>query len=42
MTDYDADHFLIKEEKMPDGRVKLILKQKAGGKVVQKVIEATT
>jgi predicted dehydrogenase len=39
MTDYDADHFLIKEEVMPDGRTKLILKEKAGGKVVQKVIE---
>jgi hypothetical protein len=40
MTDYDTEHFLIKEEKMPDGRTKLILKEKAGGKVVQKVIEA--
>jgi hypothetical protein len=39
MTDYDADHFLIKEEKMPDGRTKLILKQKAGGQIVQKVLE---
>lgn len=39
MSDYDADHFLIKEEKMPDGRTKLILKQKAGGKIIQKVIE---
>ncbi len=38
MTDYDADHFLIKEEKMPDGRTKLILKQKAGGKIIQKVV----
>lgn len=39
MSEYDADHFLIKEEKMPDGRTKLILKQKAGGKIIQKVIE---
>ena len=39
MTDYDAEHFLIKEEKMPDGRTKLILKEKSGGKVVQKVVE---
>ena len=38
MTDYDADHFLIKEEKMPDGRTKLILKEKAGGKIIQKVV----
>lgn len=39
LSEYDADHFLIKEEKMPDGRTKLILKQKASGKVIQKVIE---
>jgi len=38
MKDYDAHHFLIKEEKMPDGRIKLILKEKAGGKIVQKVL----
>ena len=37
MSEYDADHFLIKEEKMPDGKTKLILKEKAGGKIVQKV-----
>ena len=35
--EYDADHFLIKKEKMPDGRVKVILKQKAGGKVIERV-----
>jgi predicted dehydrogenase len=40
MTDYDADHFLIKEEKMPDGRTRLILKQKSGGHIVQKITEA--
>jgi len=38
LRDYDDQHYLIKEEKMPDGRVKLILKEKAGGKVVQKVV----
>lgn len=38
MREYDADHFLVKEEVMPDGRTKLILKEKAGGKMVQKVI----
>lgn len=37
MSEYDADHFLIKEEKMPDGKTKLILKEKVGGKIVQKV-----
>ncbi len=38
LRDYDDQHFLIKEEKMPDGRMKLILKEKVGGKVIQKVI----
>lgn len=36
-SDYDDQHFLIKEEKMPDGKVKLILKEKATGKIVQRV-----
>jgi predicted dehydrogenase len=35
--EYDKDHWLIKEEKMPDGRNKLILKEKASGKVLQRV-----
>ena len=38
LRDFDADHFLLKKEKMPDGRVKLILKQKAGGKVIEKYV----
>lgn len=38
MKDYDAEHFLVKEEKMPDGKTKLILKEKAGGKIVQKIV----
>jgi predicted dehydrogenase len=38
LRDYDDQHYLIKEEKMPDGRVKFILKEKVGGKVVQKVV----
>src|SRR5262245_38332045 len=36
LRDFDADHFLIKKEKMPDGRVKVILKQKVGGKVIER------
>jgi predicted dehydrogenase len=40
MTDYDADHFLVKEERMPDGRTKLILKEKEGGRIVQKFVDA--
>ncbi|MCU0512256.1 MAG: Gfo/Idh/MocA family oxidoreductase [Anaerolineae bacterium] len=39
LAEYDAQHFLIKEEKMPDGRTKVILKEKAGGRIVQKVLE---
>ena len=35
--DYDADHILIKEEVMPDGSTKVILKEKASGKIVQRV-----
>jgi len=38
MADYDADHFLIKEEKMPDGKTKFILKEKVSGKITQKVV----
>ena len=38
MTEYDADHFLIKKEKMPDGNTKLILKKKADGKIIQKIV----
>lgn len=36
-TEYDADHWLIKEEKMPDGSFKRILKEKATGKIIQQV-----
>jgi predicted dehydrogenase len=36
--EYDQNHWLIKEEKMPDGRNKLILKEKASGKVLQRVM----
>jgi predicted dehydrogenase len=37
MADYDDDHFLVKQEKMPDGSTKFILKEKASGKIVQKI-----
>jgi hypothetical protein len=32
---YDADHVLIKEELMPDGTTKLILRHKQTGRIVQ-------
>ncbi len=37
--EYDAEHYLIKEEKLPDGRQKLILKEKASGKVIERIHE---
>ena len=38
-TEYDEQYWLIKEEKMPDGRIKVILKDKESGQIVQKVEE---
>lgn len=40
IRDYDAQYYLIKEELMPDGRSKLILKDKQTGSVIQRVSEA--
>jgi predicted dehydrogenase len=34
--DYDEHYYLIKEEVMPDGQTKVILKDKVSGKIVQK------
>ncbi len=36
MADYDDAHVLVKEELMPDGTTKLILREKASGRVVEK------
>jgi predicted dehydrogenase len=36
--EYDSDHWLIKEEKMPDGRRKFIIKHKGSGVITQKVV----
>jgi predicted dehydrogenase len=35
--DYDADHYLIKEERMPDGSLKMILKHKRSGEISQMI-----
>lgn len=35
-TEYDEDHFLVKRERMPDGKVKLILQEKESGRIIQK------
>jgi hypothetical protein len=37
LKDFDAGHFLIKEEKMSDGRTKVILKDKQTGLISQQV-----
>jgi len=37
IRDYDAEHVLIKEERMMDGSTKLILRHKQSGQVVQRV-----
>jgi len=36
--EYDEEHLLIKRERMPDGRDKLILKEKKTGRVVERVV----
>ncbi|MBO9640903.1 MAG: Gfo/Idh/MocA family oxidoreductase [Siphonobacter aquaeclarae] len=36
LTEYDADHYLIKEEMTHDGRRVVVLKEKASGKFVEK------
>ena len=38
LREYDEAHFLIKEEVMPDGNTKLILKQKDGGGIVERIL----
>lgn len=37
-VEYDADHWHIKDELMPDGRKKVILKHKTSGEITQKII----
>jgi len=37
VRDFDKDHIFVKEETMPDGQVKIILKNKKTGKITQKV-----
>lgn len=36
MVDYDEEYFLIKEEILPNGTVKLILKDKKSGEIIQR------
>jgi hypothetical protein len=36
-TEYDADHWLIKEELLPNGDKKVILKNKVSNEILEKV-----
>ena len=38
VNDYDEDHYLIKEELLPDGRRKVIIKHKQSGELSQKIV----
>ncbi len=38
LIDYDEHYFLIKKEKMPDGQIKVMLKDKASGTIIQRII----
>ena len=37
LKEYDDKYYLIKEEKIPDGTVKLILKDKSTGEIIQRI-----
>ncbi|MFC2096762.1 Gfo/Idh/MocA family protein [Bacteroidota bacterium] len=37
LADYNDKYFLVKEEKMPDGKIKLILKEKTSGEIIQRI-----
>jgi predicted dehydrogenase len=39
LKDYDAEHYLIKEERMPNGNLKIILKNKQTGEISQVIKE---
>lgn len=39
IREYDRDHLFVKEERMPDGTVKLILREKKTGKILQKILK---
>ncbi len=40
--EYDEAHWLIKEEHLPDGRKKVILKEKDSGNIIEQQIETTS
>jgi hypothetical protein len=36
IREFDKDHLFVKEETLPDGTIKLILKEKKTGKIIQR------
>ena len=38
LKEYDSDHFLVKEERLPNGTKKIILKEKATGKIIEREV----
>lgn len=36
--EFDKEHYLIKKEKMPDGKIKVMLKEKSTGNIIQKIL----
>ena len=39
LREYDEQHYFIKEEKLADGQIKIILKDKSTGEIIQKIKE---
>ncbi len=39
LVEYDSNHYLVKKEKLPDGRVKHIIKHKTTGVVSEKLVQ---
>ncbi|MEW5814862.1 MAG: Gfo/Idh/MocA family oxidoreductase [Spirochaetota bacterium] len=37
-TDFDRNYYLVKKEIMPDGKTKLILKEKTSGKIIERIM----
>jgi predicted dehydrogenase len=37
LESFDDEHYLVKKERMPDGKNKIILKEKSTGKIIQKI-----
>nr|MCU0362642.1 hypothetical protein [Bacteroidales bacterium] len=38
IKEFDSDHILIKKEVMPDGTIKVMLKEKKSGRIIEKLL----